>query len=278
LHARVPARASCEHHAVAVFGNCSQRISVTIIPLQSCFELAAPEDFADLTVLQSSGPHNAAVFRLLQASLIPHLVVSQSRIFLVLSVTRYAWVHGSLHLRRQQRWSSSPSLTIRAGNAEPILESVVPTLGPTRGSTVVTITGFNFVDGSTVCRAGLASWSVASCSSPMECVCSVPAHSQGRYPLSVSADGGLTFSKDSVVFLFYCTSSLLAPCSFRLQIVKPPSLSRSRDHRAHFSNLRLRIRSNHCSRVWIELYQLVVSQVPIWNHRGGGCLAVQFGC
>jgi hypothetical protein len=39
----------------------------------------------------------------------------------------------------------------------------------------------------------------------MECVCTIPAHSQGRFPLTVSADGGLTFSKDSMAFLFYCT-------------------------------------------------------------------------
>jgi hypothetical protein len=97
-----------------------------------------------------------------------------------------------------------------SGNAEPILESVFPTLGPTRGSTVVTITGSNFVDGSTVCRAGQGSWTVASCSSSMECICTLPAHSQGRYPLSVSADGGLTFSKDTMTFLFYCTRQCIA--------------------------------------------------------------------
>ena len=123
-----------------------------------------------------------------------------------------------------------------AGNAEPVLESVFPTLGPTRGSTVVTITGSNFVDGSTVCRAGHASWSVASCSSSMECVCTIPAHSQGRFPLTVSADGGLTFSKDSVAFMFYCTHYFVALLIFRMCAL--PNLLTRQIKKASLTSLR----------------------------------------
>ncbi len=160
----------------------------------------------------------------------------------------------SFRVYRQHRFSFVFSLNMDAGNAEPVLESVFPTLGPTRGSTVVTITGSNFVDGSTVCRAGHVSWSVASCSSSMECVCTIPAHSQGRFPLTVSADGGLTFSKDSVAFMFYCTHSFLhylfSVCALCLTCLP----ARSRKHRLRLSDFWLRIRSNNCSSVWIELY------------------------
>ena len=72
------------------FGGCAHRLSITIIPLQSCFELAAPEDFADRLLVQSSGPNNVAVVGLLEAPLIAHDVVSQIDIFSVLPVARYA--------------------------------------------------------------------------------------------------------------------------------------------------------------------------------------------
>ena len=93
----------------------------------------------------------------------------------------------------------------------PTTIGVFPSLGPSSGGTVSKVLGFDFLEGTTVCRYGAASVSKATFSSSTEILCTSPMVSivNGPVDFAVSNDGGGEFDTSGIRFMYHmpCTHS-----------------------------------------------------------------------
>lgn len=92
----------------------------------------------------------------------------------------------------------------------PTVSQILPSLGPSAGGTVSTITGYDFSELTTVCRYGGASAQIikANFKSSTEILCVSPLFNavQGPVDFAVSNDGGGEFDTGGIRFMY------LAPC------------------------------------------------------------------
>jgi hypothetical protein len=93
----------------------------------------------------------------------------------------------------------------------PTTASVFPSFGPSSGGTVSKVLGFDFLEGTTVCRYGESAMGKATFSSSTEILCTSPSVSvvNGPVDFAVSNDGGGEFDTSGIRFMYHkpCTHS-----------------------------------------------------------------------
>jgi hypothetical protein len=93
----------------------------------------------------------------------------------------------------------------------PTTTGVFPSQGPSSGGTVSKVLGFDFLEGTTVCRYGESSVRKATFFSSTEILCISPSISvvNGPVDFAVSNDGGGEFDTSGIRFMYHipCTHS-----------------------------------------------------------------------
>jgi len=82
------------------------------------------------------------------------------------------------------------SLSPAFASSPPTVTGISPTAGPLVAGTVVTITGTNFVVGSTTAKFGTVAGTSVSCSTTTTCTATSPAETAGTVDLTVTTSGG----------------------------------------------------------------------------------------
>lgn len=106
--------------------------------------------------------------------------------------------------------------------ASPTVTSLLPPLGPSTGSTLVTVTGTNFISNSGItCKFGTAAAVSAAWRSASLLECVSPSGSSGSVAVEVS-NNGQDYSSNAVQFVYYCAfiDIVLFLVSFADRLVK----------------------------------------------------------
>jgi len=84
----------------------------------------------------------------------------------------------------------------------PAVYELQPTAGPAAGGTLLTVTGNNLVGTDVFCKFGTAVLVAPIMLSTTQMVCDTPSHAAARVFIEVTTDGGLTYSQNSIVYLY----------------------------------------------------------------------------
>jgi hypothetical protein len=89
-----------------------------------------------------------------------------------------------------------------SGASAPEVYELQPTLGPSAGGTMLTVTGNNLVGQDVFCKFGADSLVAPITLSATQIVCDTPSNDASRVLVEVTTDGGLTYSQDRMTYLF----------------------------------------------------------------------------
>ena len=89
-----------------------------------------------------------------------------------------------------------------SGASAPVVFELQPTLGPSAGGTMLTVTGNNLVGQDVFCKFGGDSLVAPITLSTTQIVCDTPSSAASRVFVEVTTDGGLTYSHDRVAYLY----------------------------------------------------------------------------